>query len=844
MTVTVNDENLSATPDAGGVWAVTPFGLLENGTYEVVASVIDGAGNTGSFTQELEVDTELPIVIIAGGPAVITNDLTPTISGSTDIAAGQLVTVTMVRGDPSANFTRTTLVQTDGTWNITPNMLTAGEWTVTATVTDPAGNENFTAQTLDIDVAPPVAAIDGGVAALTNDPTPTITGSAVEATVTVRLDGQALADVEQDSDQWAVTYAGSTLGDGNHHVSMTATDLAGNSTTVVQTLTVDTGLPEIAINPGPDDATNDRTPTISGTTDVAPGAGVTVSVVIDAAPPMVALVQAGGWNITPSAELDLGSHTVVASVVDRAGNVGTSTQTLTIDTTPPSITIDGGASRTTPDSTPTITGGSVDVAVGSAVTVTFDSQTLSTTIGDGGTWAVTAAAIANDTYVVDVRVTDAAGNVGHDSQSLTINAITPTVSFSNGATATTNDATPLIGGSTTATVGSAVVVLVNGQTLRASVQPGGSWNVTAAHIADGTYTVVMTVNPVDERSGTASQSLTIQTTVPVTPPTIPPTTPPTIPPTTPPTIPPTTPPSTPPGQGAGFASVGPKRVFDTRAGESPNALRSVVKQQVGGGYVLRVQMAGLGGYVPASGVGAVSLNVTSTGSTVAGFITVYACGTRELVASVNFPAGGTVANAVVAPVSTDGDVCFYANAPTDIVVDINGWFATGAAFTAVGPKRVFDTRADNSPDALRAVTKAAIAAGEMIEVRLTDLNGYVPADGVGSVSLNIAVTNPQGGRVHHRVLVWHPCAGVEPQLRRRSDSCQCGHRSGLGGGHRLLLLVGDDRLDRRHQRLDTGRLRIHRRQSGSRASTPVPARATTPSVSSRRPRSAAVTCSK
>ena len=39
---------------------------------------------------------------------------------------------------------------------------------------------------------------------------------------------------------------------------MTATDLAGNTTTVTQTLTVDTVLPLIAINPGPDDATNDE----------------------------------------------------------------------------------------------------------------------------------------------------------------------------------------------------------------------------------------------------------------------------------------------------------------------------------------------------------------------------------------------------------------------------------------------------------------------------------------------------------------------------------------------------------------------------------------------------------
>ena len=140
--VTVNDENLLATPDAGGLWSATPVGLLENATYPIVASVVDGAGNTGSFTQDLEVDTVLPDVTIDGDAAVITNDLTPTISGTTNVAVGELVTLTMVRDIPAASFTRTTLVQADGTWNITPNMLTPGEWAVTATVTDPAGNEN------------------------------------------------------------------------------------------------------------------------------------------------------------------------------------------------------------------------------------------------------------------------------------------------------------------------------------------------------------------------------------------------------------------------------------------------------------------------------------------------------------------------------------------------------------------------------------------------------------------------------------------------------------------------------------------------------------------------------
>jgi hypothetical protein len=81
------------------------------------------------------------------------------------------------------------------------------------------------------------------------------------------------------------------------------------------------------------------------------------------------------------------------------------------------------------------------------------------------------------------------------------------------------------------------------------------------------------------------------------------------------------------------------------------------------------------GIVPVDGVAAVSLDVAVTNPASAGFITVYPCGERKLVASVNYSAGRTVANAVVAPVSAWGTVCFYSSAPTDLVVDLNAWFA-------------------------------------------------------------------------------------------------------------------------------------------------------------------------
>lgn len=1066
MTVSISIDGVeqfpAIVPSATGIWTFESP-LLANGDHTIVASSVDGAGNLGSASQTITVDTTPPTVTIDGGEIAVTNDVTPTISGTTDIAAGQIVTLTLTRATTPLSFTRTALVQADQTWSIAPTGFTTGEWTIVALVADPAGNETTASQVLTVDATAPVAAITSS--ALTNDPTPTITGSAeVGATIAVSIDGLALADVVQGANWSATTTA--ALGHGDHNVSVTATDVAGNATLLTQTLAVDLVAPVVSIVPGPTDSTNDTTPTIVGTSDVA--IGTTVSVTIDGGAPRTALVNADGWNITPSTSLTAGDHTIVASVTDPAGNVGTATQTLTIDTSEPTVIIDGGSSRSTGDATPAITGSSPDVPVGSDVTVEVAGQTLTTTIAIDGTFSTTAAAITpNGTYFVLVTVTDEAGNDGDANQSLTITAIPPTVAFTNGSVAATNDTTPLISGTTDAPVGSLVVVEVNAQILNATVQPGGSWNVTAAAmapgdatvtasitdpdgnvgtasqtltvdattpttivitggasrstnddtptisgttdaadgrtitvtvagqtlevsatagtwtatattIADGTYQVTATASAIGGNPGSATQSITIDTVEPVvvigggdgtvqtTDPTpqisgsgatpgstvtvvvagqtmtttvgsdgtwsvtpsepLPPgdnpvtvtiTDPagnagtgsqtvtvvavvttvtitggataatsdatPTVSGTTnaadgraltvnvstqtltttvvggvwsvdvanladgtynvtasvgiidgtpaassqeltidtaapvvvlPPvvettdstpditgsgtepgstvvvtvtgqtltttveddgtwSVTPTSPlpagsnavtvtitdpagntttgsqtvnvatGSTPPSTVRDYTPVGPKRVFDTRSGSGEATLRDVAKRKISGGYELTVQMTDLAGFVPDAGVGAVSLNVTATGSTTSGFVTVYACGARRDVSSVNFAAGKTVANAVVTPVSASGTVCFYSSAATDIIVDVNGWFADGAAFNAVGPERVFDTRVGASPGALRSVPKTKLGAGQRLEVRVTDLAGHVPTNGVGAVSLNVTITNPE-----------------------------------------------------------------------------------------------------
>ncbi len=339
VSVTIAGQLLTATP-VDGAWSVTSA-ILANATYAVNASAADAAGNAGSATQGLTVDTVLPVVTLDDGPALTTNDRTPTISGTSDVAPGSVVTLTL---DAQ---TRTALVQTGGTWNVTPATLGDGTRTVTASVSDPAGNDGTDTLALTVDTTAPAVAIAGGASDLTNDDTPLIAGTADVAagtTVTVTLADETLTGPVDGDGNWSLTAA--TLSDGPHRVVMSVSDAAGNPASLTQILTVDTVSPLVAITGGPTATTSDHEPTIAGTSDAATGTTVTVSI---AGQIMTTLVQANGtWNATPSPVAD-GSWPVVASAPDPASNVGTATQTLSIAADPPA---DSGGTDETPTPTP------------------------------------------------------------------------------------------------------------------------------------------------------------------------------------------------------------------------------------------------------------------------------------------------------------------------------------------------------------------------------------------------------------------------------------------------------------------------------------------------------------
>jgi hypothetical protein len=342
VTVTVAGQTLTATPAAlDGSWSVTPT-MLANGTYSVLASTTDGGGNVGSATQQLTVDTVPPLISLDGAPTVLTNNPTKTISGTTNAAPGTLIGVHVdaqtlsgvVDGTPIVesvgNQTLTAVVQSTETWNVAPTAMGEGSRTVTASVTDPAGNISTASEVLTVDTVAPAVSITGGATALTDTPTPTITGSTdapVGAVVIVTLADQRLTAPVQSDGSWAVTSA--HLGDGPHVVVVAITDAAGNQANAEQLLTVNTVAPLITISGGATSTTSDVNPTLSGSTDAAPGSTITVTIAGQA---LTALVQPdGSWNATAFG-VALGAWQAIVTVTNAAGDVGSARQTLTITT--------------------------------------------------------------------------------------------------------------------------------------------------------------------------------------------------------------------------------------------------------------------------------------------------------------------------------------------------------------------------------------------------------------------------------------------------------------------------------------------------------------------------------
>lgn len=175
----------------------------------------------------------------------------------------------------------------------------------------------------------------------------------------------------------------------------------------------------------------------------------------------------------------------------------------------------------------------------------------------------------------------------------------------------------------------------------------------------------------------------------------------------------------------------PVRLWDTRS--------TGVHLHSGGS--LTIQIAGISAPADAT---AVTLNVTVTNTTTAGFLTVYPTGSpRPLSSNLNWVAHQTVPNLVSIAIGEGGDVTFYNQVgTTDVVVDLEGWYepqnvTTDGEFVSLPPFRITDTRTGSGqPNAGHH-----LGVGGTVDVLVRGAGGVPAATGAESVIVNVTATH-------------------------------------------------------------------------------------------------------
>ena len=193
-----------------------------------------------------------------------------------------------------------------------------------------------------------------------------------------------------------------------------------------------------------------------------------------------------------------------------------------------------------------------------------------------------------------------------------------------------------------------------------------------------------------------------------------------------------------------FGPLVPARLMDSRPGALTVDGANAGQGAIGQGSLRSLLVTGRGG-VPATGVGSVVVNVTVTNPTMSSFLTVYPSGTtRPNASNLNFTPGQTVPNLVVAKVGPDGSIALYNNSgATDVIVDVVGWIATTPVFGPLVPARLLDTRPAPVGATTDGLEVGAGPIGEGTSHALSVLGrGGVSAAGIGSVVVNVTVTNP------------------------------------------------------------------------------------------------------
>ncbi|XSU68197.1 beta strand repeat-containing protein [Enterobacter hormaechei] len=564
VTVTLNGVDYTTTVQANGSWSVTvpsaDVGAITDGSYTITAAVQDKAGNPASADRDVLVDTTVPQLTIN---TVSDDDVINSaehaqaliVTGSvTGAAAGDVVTVTINNKDYTATL------DASGKWNVgvpaaDVSALTAGDHTITAALTDKAGNSNSTTHEVEVNLTAPVLTIDtvSGDDVINNTEktqdltiTGTASGLAAGAVVTVMLNGKAYSATVATNGQWTTTVPASEvgqLGEALYTVSASATDSVGNSTSTSHTVNVESVLPGVIINTvAGDDVINAAElatgQTISGKV-VNAEAGNTVTVTIGGNSYTATVQSDLTWSVSvPESVLTAlgnGDLTVSASVTNGVGNSGTGEREIVIDANLPGLRVDTVAGDDVINSIEhgqnlIITGSSDGLTAGTALTVTVNGKTYAATVLADGTWSAAipsadVSALAAGTVTVTVEGQSSAGNPVAINHDVTVDLANVAISINALATDDVINAAEkgedLVLSGTTANVeeNQTVTITFGGKNYTATVDAEGKWTATVPSadltgLKEGDASVQVSVTNVNGNSASAGREYSVDTTAP------------------------------------------------------------------------------------------------------------------------------------------------------------------------------------------------------------------------------------------------------------------------------------------------------------------------------------------
>ncbi|MDR9989428.1 Ig-like domain-containing protein [Enterobacter hormaechei subsp. steigerwaltii] len=565
QTVTVNlgGNSYTAQVQQGGVWSINvpaaDLSTLADNGYTVQVSVSDAAGNPGSAGKAITLDTTPPTVsfnVVAGDDVInsVEHGQAQVISGTaTGASVGDKLVITI------GSNQYTTTVDASGKWSVgVPasdiSALTDGTVTLSATITDSAGNSST--QTHDVVVNTASVALtvntlsgDDVINAAEAGASLVINGSSAQfangTQVTITLNGKSYTATIQSDGSWTTTVPAAdvgTLADGaSYQVSVSVQDSAGNSASATHTISVDTSAPVISVNTlSGDDVLNaaeaQQPLTVHGSSSAE--AGQTVTVTLGGKTYTALVANDGTWTLdVPAADLanlSEGALTVTASVNDKAGNNGQTTHTLTVDTVAPAVTISTVADDDIVNNAEQLAGqtisGTTTAEQGQTVTVSFNGHSYQATVAANGSWSVFVPGrdflgLSDGDYTITATVSDKAGNPGSATHDVTLNGDVPTIAINTFAQDDIVNAaehgTPLvISGTTDAPTGQTVTITLNGKTYTATVQNDGTWSYTVGSadvsaLADGgSYVFNAQVSNAIGNSASDNHTVTVDLTAP------------------------------------------------------------------------------------------------------------------------------------------------------------------------------------------------------------------------------------------------------------------------------------------------------------------------------------------